>query len=135
MKIINGEFPPIYSDVIAAFPEVANMKYAIFTFGSFIYNPAGGDLPYYIVEHEEVHEAQQRKEGPYVWWKRYIKDPEYRLAMELPAYRAEYKAFCRENKDRNERDSFLRYQALMLSSPMYGNLMSTVDARAKIRQS
>lgn len=133
MKTIDNEYPPCYPAIIALFPEVQKMPNAVFTYGSFIYNPSGFDLPFYVIAHEEVHEVQQRKEGPAVWWQRYLREPEYRLSMELPAYQAEYKVFCSHYKDRNERDSFLRFQALMLSSPMYGNLLSTADARKKIK--
>lgn len=131
MKILS-EYPPIYDDVIATFPDVAKMPNAIFTFGSFIYNPSGVHLPRYIIEHEQVHETQQRRIGPIVWWKKYLRDAEFRLSQELPAYQTEYKAFCKEFADRNARASFLQFQSAMLSSSMYGNLLSIDEARAKI---
>lgn len=54
------------------------------------------------------------------------------MDQEIPAYQAEYKRFCEMNKDRNERNSFLNFQATMLASPMYGNLMTKETAIARI---
>lgn len=122
MKIVN-EFPPNYNRILEVFPEVATQKHVVFTVGNVIYNPAGGKLPSYVVAHEGVHTLQQHAIGVDIWWDKYLVNPQFRLEQELEAYQAEYKYFCRMYKDRNERNSFLRFQALMCSSPMYGEMV------------
>lgn len=132
MKIIIG-YPPFYDRVIAAFPEVANQPNVIFTYGDIIYNPMSGNLPQYIIEHEKVHSYQQKAMGKDEWWDKYLVDAQFRFDQELEAYRKEYKYFCKTYRDMNQRDSFLRFQALMLSSPMYGNLIPMREAMKRIR--
>lgn len=131
MKILN-EYPPFYDKIITVFPEVAEMKYVLFTYGDTLYNPAGSDIPPYTIAHEEIHEWQQAEIGKDKWWERYLEDPVFRLDQDLPAFRAEYKAFCKIYKDKNERNSFLRFQSIMLSSALYGNLLSMNEAMGKI---
>jgi len=133
MRIIKSQ-PPIYTDIIAAFPEVANAENPMFTFGDTIYNPSGNEIPPYAIAHEEVHEKQQKVHGIKQWWWTYLRSPEFRLEQELEAYRVEYRAFCKiYKKNRKEQFKFLLYQAKMLSSPFYGNLLSTQEAMAKIK--
>jgi hypothetical protein len=133
---IRIEKPPnnLYNRIIALWPEVASQPYTLFTWGDTIYATSNREIPPYTMMHEEVHSTQQKEYGsPQGWWDRYLTDPEFRLAQELAAYRREYRAFLRMYKDKNTRDSFLRFQALMLSSPMYGNLISFNDARKEIQ--
>lgn len=132
MKII-PERPPFYERVVARFPEIALTKNAVFTYGDVLYNPSGNNPPPYLIVHESVHMEQQARIGKDEWWDRFIGDEGFRLQQELEAYQAEYKAFCKMYRDRNERNSFLRFQALMCSSAMYGKMITFPDALTKIK--
>lgn len=130
-KIIN-EKPPFYDKVIAAFPEVSKMPYVVFSYGDELYNPAGTEIPEYMLVHEEVHQKQQAETDRDWWWDMYLSMKTFRLQEEVPAYAAEYSKFCEMYKDRNERSSFLQFQSLNLSGPLYGNLISRDDAKRYI---
>lgn len=125
MKVLN-EKPPIYDKALAAFDF--NEKTTIFTYGDTIYNPAGINVSLDLHAHEQVHERQQAAmktilaSGPKNWWKRYIKDAEFRFQQELEAYRAQYAFYKRNVKDRNKLNDYLVFMARELKGPMYGNL-------------
>lgn len=125
MKVLN-EKPPIWDKAKAAFDF--NEKTTIFTYGDTIYNPAGINVSLDLHAHEQVHERQQASlktllvSGPKAWWKRYIKDPEFRFQQELEAYRAQYKYIKTQIKDRNKLHDYLVFIAKELKGPMYGNL-------------
>lgn len=120
MKIVTA-YPPNYDAIVAAFPEVKNQVFVLFTYGDTIYNPSGKEVPFYTLEHEAIHELQQMGMGPRVWWDRFLAEPDFRFEQELDAYRKEYQVFCRAHKDRNERSAFVRYLAQNLAGPLYGN--------------
>lgn len=125
MKVLN-EKPPIWDKAKAAFDF--NEKTTIFTFGDTIYNPAGINVTLDLHAHEQVHELQQAAHkgvvtsGPKNWWKRYLKDPEFRFQQELEAYRAQYAYIRKQIKDRNQLNEYLIHLARELKGPMYGNL-------------
>lgn len=135
MKIINT-LPPtaLYQVIVDKWPEVGQTPYVVFAYGDIIYNPSGRHMERFMLEHEMVHSRQQAEHGgPQMWWQRYIEDDAFRFEQELEAYRREYVVFCEMYKDKNERNNFLRFQALMLSSPMYGNLTTMRDAMTQIK--
>lgn len=123
---IKYEEPPIWASVKTAFDF--NEKTTIFTFGDTIYNPAGLNVTEDLQVHEGVHEKQQAamnvmgKLGPARWWKKYIKDPEFRFEQELEAYRAQYKFAARNIKGREQLHQYCVMLARHLMGPMYGNL-------------
>lgn len=136
MRILDT-YPPdsIYERVILRWPEVAANPYVVFAYNPDIYNPSGRTMPRYMIEHEKVHLRQQTDiGGAEMWWDLYLTSDAFRLTQELEAYRREYFSFCEEYADRNQRYDFLRFQALMLSSPLYGSLISKSDAMKQIKK-
>jgi hypothetical protein len=77
---------------------------AVFAYGDVIYSPSG------------------RAVGPY------IDDPAFRLEQEVEAYRAQY----RVASSRSERRYLLLHICRDLSSRMYGNLVTSAEARALV---
>lgn len=133
---IFDEYPPkeLYDRIVVKWPEVAKEINVVFAYGDGVYNPSGRHMESYMVVHEQTHLDQQLLlSSPSLWWDMYIADSNFRLIQELQAYRAEYKEFCRVYKDKNQRNDFLNFQSLTLSSPFYGNMISRDDARKKIK--
>jgi hypothetical protein len=128
MKIVIDR-PPMWDEIDAAFKVEG--KPVIFAWGDKIYNPEGGEITPELVAHEEVHGERQ---GADVrgWWERYIKDPHFRLAEEVPAHRAEYRHFCTRSIDRNARALYAHAVALRLCSPLYGRMVSLKEAIALV---
>jgi hypothetical protein len=128
MKIVK-EFPPIYDKIKEKFTLSGR---EIFAWGDIIYNPGGGELGPELVAHEEVHKKQQGDdiEG---WWEKYLADDNFRFKQELEAHQMEYKEFCKLNKDRNIRHRYLVYLGGRLSSPVYGSMVSQMEAIKSIR--
>lgn len=120
--------PPLFAEIDAVF-YVAG-KPVIFAWGDVIYNPQGGPIGPELQAHEAVHGKRQGAdvEG---WWRRYIADPEFRLAEEIPAHEAEYRAYS--DKPRNVRRQALHHIASRLASPLYGRLIRYDDARRLIK--
>jgi hypothetical protein len=125
MKFSN-EIPPVYDRLRARF-GVDWDSGLIITYGDSVYSkrPVAPDF----VVHESVHVRQQRDiGGPDIWYDRYIKDDKFRLSQELEAYRAQIK-WIRDNvRDRNESFRMQRNIAMLLSSDMYGNLVTRSEA-------
>jgi hypothetical protein len=85
-----------------------------------------------LIAHERVH-FQQQGELVDFWWSQFLADPEFRLAQELPAHRAEYTEFCRNCKDRNKQVVYLHLLAKRLADPMYGGIIGVKEAIKAIR--
>lgn len=132
MKIINAH-PPNFPEIVAAFPH-ASKPGTVFSFGDTIYVPTGWPVSKAIMAHEEVHGVRQLayELGIMGWWRRYIEDPEFRLAEELPAHVAEFRRLCKLKADPNARVRELFKIADRLASPLYGNLISVGEARRRI---
>lgn len=129
MKIVIAE-PPLFEEIDRRFRVRGNG--IVFAFGSIIYNPDGVEVRPEIVAHENEHGLRQGADA-LGWWRRYIDDPEFRLAEEIPAHAAEFKFFCRIHTDRNHRARYLQRIASRLAGPLYGNLMTAAAAAAAIR--
>lgn len=127
---LNGN-PPNIDRIREVFPLTGT---EIFAWGSIIYNPSGSYIPPWLEAHEAVHCKQQGNdiEG---WWDRYLIDAEWRLSQEMEAHQAEYKEFCRLNKDRNLRTRYLTALASRLSSKMYGGIITQQEALNGIKNS
>lgn len=134
MKIVHA-YPPNIDAIDAAF-KVRGQKGVLFTFGDTIYVPGGERVPAPLKAHEGVHFSRQTNDRPKIeaWWERYIADPEFRLAEELPAHRAEYRQFCALERDRNARSRYLHEIAQRLAGPFYGGLVSFIEARKRIAE-
>lgn len=88
MKIVNRK-PPNYAQI----SELMKIpKGAVFAYGDAIYNPEGHKIPPDIVEHEKMHKKQQeRSTSPAIWWTHYLNNIQFREAMEVEAFAAQYK--------------------------------------------
>lgn len=94
----------------------------IFAYDNKIYS--NYDLTPDLIVHEYTHWKQQAEIGLDKWVELYLKSPEFRLEMELEAYKRQLESI----KDRNTRDKVRIFSAQALSSELYGNLLSTKDA-------
>jgi hypothetical protein len=130
MEQVRG-LPPRFEEIAAVFPG-AREPGVIFSWGTKIYVPDGRPLPPELVAHEEVHGARQAAMGLQRWWDSYLIDPEFRLGEEVPAHIAEYREFCRTNRDRNIRAQFLSSISQRLASPLYGGLVTIRGAQRLI---
>jgi len=129
LRIIEA-LPPNFETIQRFLPVVGK---EIFAYGNIIYNPSGGQLPNYLIAHEEIHERQQGG-SPEGWWGRYLKDEEFRLQQELEAHRVEWRVFQQEVKDRNKRSIYLHWISRRLSHKMYGSLVTLSDAKKLIKE-
>lgn len=129
VKIVHA-YPPNIDAIDEVF-KVRGKKGVIFTYGDTIYVPDGGDVSPELRAHEGVHYSRQTSNPQQIeyWWKSYIADPEFRLAEELPAHRAEYRQYCSTHKDSNQRVRFLHAIAGRLAGPLYGGVVSHSRAR------
>ena len=148
--IVVYDRPPLW-DLIDKTFNVAG-KPILFAWGNRIYNPEGADVPKHLHAHEELHgerqlacvgaqgefeiePGQSRFDPVEAWWRRYIRLPEFRLAEEIPAHRAEYLAICKRHADRNYRARALSQIAMKLAAPLYGSLVTPAQARTLILES
>lgn len=123
-------YPPNIDAIREVFPLSGQ---EIFAWDGTIFNPAGGRVPDWLVEHEKVHFAQQAGD-PESWWGRYLVDAEWRLTQELEAHIVEYRVFCKSTRDRNKRFFFLADIGKRLASPMYGSLITIGKAMGSIKR-
>ena len=127
MRIVKA-CPPLIEEIDAAFK--VRGKPVAYAWGETIFNP---EILPEIVAHEKVHGKRQ---GAAIeeWWRRYIADPEFRLAEEMPAHLAEYNAMCALYRAswvsaRAMRRTYAAHIARKLSAPLYGGLIKFEDAR------
>jgi len=129
VKIVHDR-PPNYDKINAVLHPPRN---AIFCYGDIIYFPAGGELPPELIAHEEVH---SRRQGDAVeeWWDKYLASPEFRLAEEIPAHRAEYLEYIktRPGLPRSRRRYVLKMIAKRLSGGLYGKVITLDKAKKAI---
>ncbi len=133
MEIINKE-PPHFKEIKMVF-DLEGIK-PVFTYGDKIYNPMNLKIPDHVIEHEKVH-AEQQKHSTFwarLWWKKYLKNPQFRLNQELEAYKVQYQFAKKLIKDRNALARFLNQIAQDLSGKMYGNVISCGEAMNKIKE-
>ena len=124
------ERPPLFDLIKATFP-LAVRPGTLFSWGDIIYNPGNIAIPASLIAHETIHGWRQGAdiEG---WWRRYLDDPQFRLAEEIPAHIEEYRVIC-ESGGRHERRTGLVSLARRLSGPLYGHLISLDAAKKAIR--
>jgi hypothetical protein len=130
MRVISAH-PPNITAILKAFPEACSAG-VMFCYDDTIYAHGYNEvsLPDEYHVHESVHMEQQREYcgGSEDWWKEYITDPEFRLAQEVPAYRAQYR-FLIKGAGRRVRRKVLPQIAKMLSSALYGRMLSFNEAK------
>lgn len=112
------EFPLMYR-YKKVFPIDEN---TIFAYDGDIYT--NNKLPNHLIVHEEEHLRQQEEIGLDKWVYQYLTDTDFRLKMEVFAYNAQLDSI----KDRNKRFLIRVACANMLSSKLYGNLVSKEQA-------
>lgn len=134
---IRAGWPPNIECIRAVLPVSEGN---IFAYGNVIFNPGGREIPPWLIAHEQVHFEQQRalsrwwrRNGAEVWWRRFLKDPAFRLEQELDAHRAEYREFCCIHSDRNMRARGLQLMSKRLAAPMYGGLITFELAKKEIQ--
>lgn len=113
------EFPLMarYKEV---FPDI-NTHTVIAWKGNIYSNSA---LPDHLIVHEELHLKQQEEMGVDLWVEKYLTDMNFRFKMELDAYRAQVQSV----KDRERKNKVRVASAELLSSSLYGNLISKQEA-------
>ena len=94
----------------------------IFAYDKVIYS--NYDLPMNLVVHETVHFDQQEHFGLDKWVDMYLNDDEFRLEMEIEAYRKQLEFI----KDSKLKARVWIESAQNLSSELYGNLVSRAEA-------
>ena len=128
---ILAELPPNIDQIRKAF-RLSGRE--IFAWDGVIYAPASRGLPPHLIEHEKIHFRQQREVGgPQAWWNRYVEDPRWRLEQEMEATIVEYRVYSTTH-GRKQRRAFLDVLAKRLSSPMYGGMITTKAAKARIKK-
>lgn len=130
MKIV-VDYPPNLETIDRAFD--IRGKPILFAFGDTIYNPTNAGVSRQLLVHESVHGVRQGGD-PLGWWERYIEEPSFRLAEEIPAHRAEYQAYCQLGNNRKNRRMYFNVVASRLSSPLYGKLISFQGAAAMLKR-
>jgi hypothetical protein len=131
MKIVT-ERPPNWAKLKEYFEM--DDEHTVFTYGDTIYNPGNQHIDEYLHTHEYTHSIQQANEGgPDKWWERFIDSPTFRAEQEAQAYGQQYKHFCQNVADREQRAAFLRHIATDLASGLYRVSMTMPDAMAAIR--
>lgn len=83
------------------------------------------ELPSELLQHEKVHFRQQEEIGDDEWEEKYLRDANFRVKMEIEAYKKQL-TFYTENKDIFEAGRMS--MAKVLSSPMYGNILTYQEA-------
>lgn len=130
MEII-VDFPPNFTELSKTFD--LSKRQPVFTHGETLYNPFDIDISDDLMAHENVHEYQQSGMGSEEWWSLYLESPEFRYDQEAAAYGQQYRFFCIDIKDRNQRFRILHQLALALSSELYGHCCTYAEAVQKIR--
>jgi hypothetical protein len=133
MKLLH-EIPPFYEDVLTAGLK-PNLRYVMFAYGDVLYVP-GGFQPFpEMMAHEMTHSRQQEayNGGKDAWWGRYLGDVYFRMDQEAEAYANQYKAYCKQHKDRNVRVRYLLGISGDLAGALYGNVINRAAAHQLIQ--
>lgn len=131
--------PPNFKAIAKAFPAVLERKDVVYTYGGIMFNPGDIEIDEPFGLHEACHSLQQEKlgkgaEGADKWWKKFIKDPEFRKEQELEAFAVQYRRYCELQPNRDRRARYLHKIAMNFASPIYGNMVSQQEAVKLIRQ-
>lgn len=136
---ISFDRPPLWEAIDKKF-KVAG-KPVIFAWGDTIFNPQRVPLTKELIAHEEEHgrrqfaypcEAIGWELATEMWWQRYLIDPAFRLAEEIPAHVAEYRAYCKRHRGGGSQRQMLQMIAGKLAAPLYGNLVDVKQATTLI---
>lgn len=123
--LVIKKFPSNIEKIEAVFPGCKERNH-VYAWGNVIYNPLGGHIDEPLRIHEMTHFAQQAEyDSVEYWWDLYLTNPHLRLEWEVEAYANQYRSYCAIVKDRNMRFKFLHHLAHDLSSPMYGDIVTS----------
>lgn len=127
--------PPIYPLVREKWGVKWEDKKVVMVYGNKIHQSFYGRMDQDLLVHELVHVKQHAAYpgGPEAWWARYLEDKDFRMEMELEAYRTQY-AWCKEHLNSETRRSILKHCANDLSSNLYGHMVSYQTAKELIQQ-
>jgi aryl-alcohol dehydrogenase-like predicted oxidoreductase len=129
MKFAAGP-APILGRVRAMFGEAATTGWC--TYGDTVYRLDGKPMPPEIRAHEELHAEQQRVMGPMQWWDQWLIDVTFRLEQEVAAYARQYDFVRRQTSSKRLHRAELNGIAVVLSSSLYGGVITKAEARARI---
>ena len=87
------------------------------------------DLPPDLIVHEEQHHKQQDEYGLNYWIANYLNDVNFRLDMEIDAYRKQLRSI----KDRNFRYKIMLESVIHLASGLYGNIITREEATKRLK--
>ena len=99
----------------------------IFAYDGCIYT--NNELSPDLLIHEQTHLKQQEKYGLDTWVEYYLKDVNFRLKVEIEAYRKQLESI----KDREFRFHIRNESAKNLSSSLYGNIINYEEALKLLR--
>lgn len=119
------EKPRIYKKLVKKF-GIDWERGIIITYGNTVY--CKYDLSPAKVIHESTHVKQQEAMGKWWWWRKYIKDANFRMSQEVEAYKNEVDFIRKTIKNREIVNKMLVQIARDLSSSIYGNLISYDEA-------
>ena len=125
------DFPPIYDELCQAFP-IAD-KQMLFSWGGRIFNPRHIEVPLILIAHERVHGMRQGSDIK-GWWRRYIDDPEFRLAEAVQGHLAEYRHLLGEHPSRPTRRRALKATAKRLVNPLYCYRVTLADSEHLLKR-
>lgn len=129
---ISPENPPHNIRELCEVTFDIDCKDIVFTFEDTIYN-VHTDLDHGVIAHEATHTKQQ-SDAPVEWWDIYLHDADFRFSQELEAYRAQYKVYQKQTKDREVLFKHLYRLATDLSGPIYGFVCTRQEAMRLIKQ-
>lgn len=127
-QIIVKDYPPLFDEIDAVFR--VRGKDVFYAWGDRIFNPNGLIIPPELLAHEAIHGQRQgtNEQSIIDWWKRYIHEPSFRLAEEIPAHQAEYQ-YLMEHGNNRARRAALKETASRLASPLYGRMITPKRAK------
>ena len=125
IKLSNAK-PPNWDKLVELFG--VEWGGVVVTYGDTCYS--AGPISQDLIVHETVHMGQQRR--PKKWWKRYYKDPTFRVEQETEAYQAQYQYLKSVVKDRNLLFKIHDKLACDLSGKVYGNCINYATAFKRI---
>ena len=102
-------------------------EFTIFAYDGDIY--CNYPLPPDLIVHEETHLKQQEKYGLDNWVEEYLNDKEFRLKMEVEAYKKQLASI----KDREFRFHVKQDCIDTLTSSLYGNLCTKEEAKILLK--
>lgn len=123
--------PPNWDKIAEKFHLDWKLDNVIVTYGDVIYCQT--ELSDQKLIHETVHVKQQKDFGVDKWWQAYFDNPNFRLAQEEEAYKAEAEWIKLSHLSRDEKYRRLRRIALDLSGKIYGNIISYDEAIKMLR--